>query len=120
MNDLIQRITHAIIRQEGMSVVALNPGNLRGAPWFSAPTIKDGFWVPPSREAGVAGIAHVVALRIAMGQSLTQLISAWAPSSDHNNTLAYIENVKNWANVPNVTSPLWDFIETTTAKPTST
>jgi len=110
VNDLIQRITNAIIRQEGAPIVALNPGNLRGAPWMSSPPIKNGFWVPPSREAGIAGIAHVVALRIAMGQSLTQLISAWAPPSDHNDTAAYIANVKSWCSIPDETKPLWDFL----------
>ena len=110
IGDLIERISNAIVRQEGEPIVALNPGNLRGAPWLTAPVIKGGFWVPPSREAGLAGIAHVVALRIAMGQSLTQLISAWAPASDHNNTAAYIANVKEWAAIPDESAPLWDFV----------
>ena len=110
MTDIIQRITEAIIRQEGMKPDSKNPGNLRGAPWFSKPTIENGFWVPPSREAGVAGIAHVVALRIAMGQSLTQLISSWAPSSDGNDTNAYITNVQKWCEIPSVTEPLWNFV----------
>lgn len=110
VGNLIQRISNAIIRQEGEPMMALNPGNLRGAPWSDHPLIKNGFWVPMSREQGLAGIAHVVALRVAMGQSLTQLISAWAPASDHNNTAAYIENVKNWAGIPDENAPLWSYI----------
>ncbi len=110
MTDLIQKITEAIIRQEGEPIVALNPGNLRGAPWMTHPTITNGFWVPPSREAGIAGIAHVVALRIAMGQTLTQLISAWAPASDGNQTGTYITNVKNWCSIADANAPLWNYL----------
>jgi hypothetical protein len=110
MTDLIQRITEAIFRQEGMAPDYPNPGNLRGAPWASYPVIQGGFWQPRSRAEGVAGAAHVVALRIAMGQSLTTLISAWAPASDHNNTAQYIANVKLWAQIPDETAPLWNFI----------
>jgi recombinational DNA repair protein RecR len=52
----------------------------------------------------------VVALRIAEGQSVVQLISAWAPESDGNATAAYIQNVKAWAEIPDETVPLWNFI----------
>jgi len=110
MNDLITRIVNAIFRQEGMSLTITNPGNLRGAPWATNPSFKYGFWLPNSRNEGVAGAAHVVALRIAMGESLEQLITAWAPPSDKNNTATYIQNVKNWANIPDEFKPLWDFI----------
>jgi hypothetical protein len=110
MNDLIQRIVNAIIRQEGMSPTYFNPGNLRGAPWLKNPKIVNGFWIPVSRAQGIAGAAHVVALHIAEGNSLTQLIEIWAPSSDGNNTGAYIANVLNWAKIPNATDPLYSFI----------
>lgn len=91
----------------------VNPGNLRGAPWLTHPIIEHGFWKPMTRMQGVAGAAHVVALRIAMGQSLRQLISAYAPPGDHNNTEAYIANVKTWASIPDVDVPLWSYIEGT-------
>jgi hypothetical protein len=111
MTNLIQRITNAIFRQEGASGTSLNPGNLRDAPWLNNPVIdSNGFWVPVNRHAGVAGAAHVVALRIAEGQSLTELITAWAPPSDGNDTAAYIQNVKEWADIPNEFVPLWKFI----------
>ena len=110
MTDLIQKITNAIIRQEGAAIVALNPGNLRAAPWMVNAKIEHGFWVPPSREAGVAGIAHVVALRIAKGESLAQLITAWAPPSDGNDTATYIKNVKAWCSIVDETVPLWSLI----------
>jgi hypothetical protein len=111
MNDLIQRITNAIFRQEGMPADYVNPGNLRGAPWLSRITLKGGFWLPASRKEGVAGAAHVVALHVAEGNTLTQLISIWAPPSDNNDTAAYIANVKNWAAIPDENTPLSEYIE---------
>ena len=110
MNDLIQRIVAAIIRQEGMPADNTNPGNCRSAPWLQHPTIVNGFWRPESRAEGIAGAAHVVSLRIAMGQSLETLISGWAPVSDGNETATYIANVKEWAAIPDETVPLWMFI----------
>ncbi len=110
MNNLIERITEAIFRQEGMANDYPNPGNLRAAPWLQNPVIEHGFWKPLTRMQGEAGAAHVVALRIAMGQSLRQLISAWAPPTDHNNTEAYIKNVSEWAMIPNVDVPLWSYL----------
>lgn len=68
MTNLIERITEAIFRQEGMPLDYHNPGNLRGAPWLTKPVIEKGFWQPASRAQGVAGAAHVIALRIAMGR----------------------------------------------------
>ncbi len=115
MNDLIQRLTNAIFRQEGMSPTHTNPGNLRGAPWLKGTAIpipmQGGFWVPPTREQGVAGAAHLVALHIAEGNSLRQLISIWAPASDGNDDAAYIGHVAAWANIPDVDAPLWTYIQ---------
>jgi hypothetical protein len=117
VNDLIQRIVNAVIRQEGDAATALNPGNLRGAPWLANPSIINGFWVPSSRAEGVAGLAHLVALHCAEGNSLTDFIAGhpgiyagFAPASDHNDPAAYIANVASWANIPDVTIPLWNFL----------
>lgn len=112
MNDLIQRLVNAIIRQEGMPKDYNNPGNLRAAPWLQNPTIHGGFWWPTSRAQGVAGIAHVVALHIAKGDTLVQLISTWAPPSDHNNTEAYIAHVKDWAAIPDESKSLFSYYGT--------
>jgi len=98
VNDLIQRLVEAIFRQEGMGPTHSNPGNLRAAPWLAKPTIVKGFWHPASRAEGVAGAAHVVALHIARGDSLAQLIEVWAPPSE-NNTAQYITNVAKWAQI---------------------
>ena len=110
MTDLIQRIAEAIFRQEGMPATFPNPGNLRGAPWAPGCIVRNGFWQPRSRAEGVAGAVHVVALRIAMGQSLETLISAWAPPSDRNDTKGYIADVKEWAQIPDETAPLWIYL----------
>lgn len=116
MNDLISKITNAIFRQEGMGPTYRNPGNLRGAPWlhgtpYSVVPMAGGFWAPTSRAQGVAGAAHVVALHIAQGDSLEALITRWAPSSDGNDTQAYIANVALWSGIPDVKLPLWNFIQ---------
>lgn len=110
MNDLIQRITNAIFRQEGMPADYTNPGNLRGAPWLKIVPMRNGFWEPTNRAQGVAGAAHVVALHIAEGNTLTQLISTWAPISDGNKTAAYIANVKAWASIPDENIPLMYYL----------
>jgi len=133
MSDLISRITNAIFRQEGESSTMPNPGNLRDAPWFpkglqgrryypvdpnTANIVPEflkysssgGFWVPRSRAEGIAGAAHVVALHIAKGESLRELISSWAPPSE-NQTEIYIKNVAAWAGIPNTNLPLWCYIE---------
>lgn len=111
MNDLIQRLVAAIIRQEGAPATSTNPGNLRGAPWLPKPwPMQNGFWLPVSRSTGVAGLAHVVALHVAEGDSLEKFISGYAPSSDHNDTAAYIANVQKWASIPDTTTPLREFL----------
>ncbi len=111
MTDLIQRITEAIFRQEGMGQVYKNPGNMRAAPWLTNVQITNGFWQPFTRAQGIAGAVHEVALQIARGKSLRQLISAWAPSSDQNDTERYIKNVGDWAQIDNVDVPLWTYLE---------
>ena len=121
MNDLIQRITNAITRQEGMPPDYDNPGNCRGCPWL-APTsqyarVAGGFWRPASRIVGEAGLAHVVALHISQGNSLRDFIaghpgvySGFAPGADGNKTEVYIANVMEWAAVPSADVPLWEFV----------
>jgi hypothetical protein len=110
VTNLIQRIVNAQMRQEGAPPGALNPGNLRGAPWLTNPVIENGFWVPPSRQAGIAGLFHEVALHVAEGQSLTQYITGYAPPGDGNDTAAYIANVAAWAGIRDVNVPLWTYI----------
>jgi hypothetical protein len=117
MNDLIQRIVNAMIRQEGEPALADNPGNLRGAPWLTNPVILSGFWKPSSRAEGVAGLAHLIALHVAEGNTLTDFIAGhpgvyagFAPGADGNNDSVYIADVMKWASIPDATVPLWNFI----------
>lgn len=110
MNDLIQRIVAAHIRQEGTPPNNTNPGNIRNPPWRTNPVMIRGFWQPATRAEGIAGLAHVVALHIAEGQTLTQYITGYAPPSDGNDTAAYIQNVKEWAAIPDENQPLWNFL----------
>lgn len=111
VGQLVDDITRAIFRQEGMSSVYTNPGNLRGAPWLTNPTIVGGFWRPATRQMGVCGAGHVVLLHIAEGQTLRQLIDVWAPESDGNNTAEYVANVSTWANIPDIDQPLWNLVQ---------
>lgn len=117
MNDLIERLVNAIIRQEGEKSTSLNPGNLRGAPWLASPVIVNGFWEPSSRAEGVAGLAHLVALHIAEGNTLTDFIAGdpgvyagFAPGADDNNDAVYIADVMQWARIGNAMLPLWNFL----------
>ena len=117
MNDLIQRIVNAMLLQEGMSLTYSNPMNLRGAPWLTSPTIAAGFWRPATRAEGVAGGAHLVALHIAQGNSVTDFIAGhpgvyagFAPGADGNKPDVYIANVCAWAGIPDATVPMWNFI----------
>jgi hypothetical protein len=117
MNDLIQRIVNAIIRQEGMGPQWANPGNLRGAPWLTNPIIFNGFWVPISRAQGVAGLAHLLALHVAEGNTLNDFIAGhpgvyagFAPGADGNKPTVYIANVMNWASIPDEDVALWNYL----------
>jgi len=100
-----------------MSPTYENPMNLRGAPWLTSPRIVNGFWAPSSRFIGIAGGAHLVALHIAQGNSLTDFIaghpgvySGFAPGADKNDPTTYIKDVSLWAEIPDATQPMWNFI----------
>jgi hypothetical protein len=119
LNDLVERIINAMLRQEGESQTALNPLNLRGAPWLADPVIENGFWVPSCRAEGLAGGTHVLCLHIAEGNTLTDFIaghpgiySGFSPGADGNKPAVYIADVMAWAQVPSATVPMWNFIET--------
>lgn len=117
MNDLAQRVVNAMIRQEGMPTDHANPMNLRAAPWLQNPATFSGFWVPGSRAEGVAGGAHVFALHVAQGNSLTDFIAGhpgvyagFAPGADGNDPESYIRNVQAWAEIDDATVPLWNYL----------
>lgn len=116
-SDLITGIVDGIIREEGAPADSLNPGNIRSAPWLSRAATVGGFWKPVSRAQGIAGIAHIVALHIAEGDNLHDFFagnstySGYAPAADKNDPVAYTANVAKWANISDVTAPLWTYIE---------
>lgn len=110
MKDLLYKICSAIARQEGGGPSALNPGNLRSAPWLPSPVIQNGFWKPTSRAQGIAGMYHQVALDISRGATLRKLISKWAPPAE-NQTEAYIKNVKSWTGILDENQPLQELLE---------
>ena len=108
---LVQAIVNAIIRQEGAPIDSTNPGNIRKPGWLTGPIpVENGFWKPTTRAEGVAGIVHIVSLRIAERMSLAQLITSYAPPSDHNATTAYIKNVATWIGLKDVLNPLYAFL----------
>lgn len=121
MNDIIERIVNGMERQEGMPPDYDNPLNLRGCPWLVPDSpywkFENGFWRPGDRRVGMAGGAHLVALHLAQGNSLTDFIAGkpnvyagFAPKGDGNDPAAYISNVAVWAKIPDVLAPLWDFV----------
>lgn len=117
--NFLFNLASAIATQEGFFKTGSrpernnNPGDLRAAPWLQHPVIEDHFWLASSRAAGVAGLYHQIALCIARGESLRQLISIWAPEADHNDTTAYLKNVATWVGVTNVDEPLQNFLDVT-------
>lgn len=124
MTDLIAKLASAISTAEGFWVAGSlpsrdnNPGDLRQAPWLQHPVLAGGFWQAPSRAAGIAGLMHQIALDISRGYTLRQLISAWAPPSDGNNTENYIRETARRLGLtyypPDQSvqePPLWNFLE---------
>jgi hypothetical protein len=115
--NFIFNLASAIATQEGYFVKGSrpdrnnNPGDLRRAPWLPHAVIVDNFWVPSSREAGIAGLYHQICLAIARGETLRQLINIWAPPSDNNPTDTYLANVARWVGIKNVDTPLWDYLD---------
>jgi hypothetical protein len=116
--NLIYKLACAIAAQEGFFLEGSiaqrqdNPGNLRGASW-TGPVVpmQGGYWLATSIEQGQAGEMHLIALRIAQGATLTQLINVWAPVTDGNEPEIYIENVMAWTGIPDPDVQLWNYLE---------
>jgi hypothetical protein len=117
MTDLIHKISCAIAAQEGFflpgTVAARNnnPGNLIDAPWLESPALHGGFWVAASIQEGQAGMMHLIALHVAEGNSLAQLIDIWAPAESGNNPAVYTRNVMAWTGITDPNAPLWNYLE---------
>jgi hypothetical protein len=123
MNDLLFRLASAIATAEGFFVEGVvpqldnSPGDLRAAPWLKNPALKHGFWVARSVAEGVGGLYHQLALDIARGFTLRQLIYAWAPPNDANRTENYLKETARRTGLPYLTpeeagkeQPLWDYL----------
>lgn len=109
MTDLLFKLCSAIATQEGRAF-SNNPGDLRAAPWIENPNIVGGFWLPATRAQGIAGMYHQVALDIARGKTLKQLIEKWAPPNE-NATATYLANVKTWTGIADENQPLQELLE---------
>jgi hypothetical protein len=117
---LIEAIANAIATAEGFFVDGAlpqrdnNPGDLRAAPWLQHPVVAGGFWAAPSVGAGVAGLLHQIALDIARGMSLHDLIYAWAPPTDNNKTASYLQETLRRLAAQGFTidagQPLWSYL----------
>jgi len=114
MDSIISLIASAIASGEGFFVNGSlpqrdnNPGDLRAAPWLVHPVIVDDFWKASLLAQGIAGLYHQIALDIARGYTLRQLIEAWAPASDGNNTENYVNETARRTGLDPDT-PLWTF-----------
>lgn len=125
MTDLIGKICSAIAQQEGWWAAPSgtspntpqrlnNPGDLRAAPWLPHATIVNGYWEADSAAQGIAGLYHQVALNVARGYSLKQLINAWAPAGDGaNDPQGYLAHVMAWTGIENADQPLQELLELT-------
>lgn len=115
MNDFLYRVVSGIATEEGFFEVDTlprrdnNPGDLRAAPWLVHPAVVHGFWVAPTLAEGIAGLYHNVALDVARGWNMTQLISAWAPPTDGNRTAKYIADMRRMVGCDPLT-PLWAYL----------
>ena len=115
LEECIEAITKAIIRQEGgtnpksvhAQMVARfglhNPGHLIWARQRGAQPVRlspqGRLWAGwKSYEEGEEGVRRQVRLDISRGLTLRQLISKYAPASE-NDTAAYIRNVGGWADL---------------------
>lgn len=124
MTDFIYKLVSAIATQEGR-FQTYNMGDLRDCPWFPADSkghryypdtgkavaYANGFWIPRTRVEGLAGLYHQLALDIAKGWTLKQLLNSYAPPSDGNNTAQYIINVMAWVGITSPDEQLWNYLE---------
>lgn len=110
----IDQFAACIERQEGR-VLNNNPGNIWDGLcpgkthriWPELPIDSRGMLIYPSLEQGREEQKHQLSLKIGRGETLSQAIEEYCPSSDpRNNTGVYIANVSQWmGNLP-TTIPL--------------
>lgn len=115
---LFDRLANAIATAEGFFVsgslpaVNHNPGDLRASS-LDRPKDRHGFVVFKSDEEGVAALYRQIALDVARGVSLRQLVYKWAPPSDGNDSENYVRETARRAQVGDVDKPLWNYLTVT-------
>lgn len=122
--DLIQNLANAIATQEGFFDSAStipellnNPGDIWDGTdeqkpnriWPHIPISPNGFLHFASVAEGTAFLMDQLTRKIAAGDTLEQLLTAWAPP-DKNDTATYIANVARWAQIPDTKAPLWNYL----------
>jgi len=118
MTDLLFKLASAIASEEGFfggdpnsrPRRDHNPGDLRAAPWLQHPKHDGGFWAAGSDAEGIGGLYHQIALDIARGMTLRQLIYAWAPPVE-NNSVKYLEDAMRRVGITAADTPLWNFLD---------
>jgi hypothetical protein len=105
MSEILKALASAIAVEEGFYVPGSkpqrlnNPGDLRAAPWLASPVIEGGYVRFASVAQGIAGLYHQIALDVARGVTLRQLIAKWAPPTE-NDTSAYLAAVVSRTGLP--------------------
>jgi hypothetical protein len=89
-----------------------NPGDLRLAPWVQHPVVQGGFWRPTSLAEGIAGLYHQLALDIARGYTMRQLVYTYAPPTDGNNSSNYLAETLRRMGLftTDADTPVWKFL----------
>ena len=92
-----------------------NPGNIRKSndPWQGLAAAQDdpAFFTFKDASWGIRAMAIIIIGYYDRDNinTITGVITKWAPPSE-NNTAAYIANVKEWAQIPDETQPLWNYL----------
>jgi hypothetical protein len=113
---VIEKLASAIASREGFWAAGdplprriNNPGDLVQAPWLPARARASGKVHFESLPEGIAGLYHQIALDIARGKTLRQLINKWAPPPQNDPTTYLAEVVKLTGLDPDV--KLWEYLE---------
>src|SRR5258706_11663897 len=101
--SLISDLADAITRQEGR-ILNNNPGNIwdgtnAGKPnriWPNLPIDSRGFVIYPTLADGRAAMERQLQIKIARGETLSQIINAWDSGDPSSNRATYLNNVSTW------------------------
>lgn len=113
VSGLVQDVSAAIKRQEGVNPAYNNPGGLIAGPGC---TSRPGqIAICPDTATGQADLERQVQIYVDQGASLSSMLNAWAPAScpgslcTGNNPSVYIANVSGWTGL-NPDVPLSDLV----------